>query len=127
MASALYPVFKEKLLTAGVDVETNNVNAYLIDTADYTYSAAHTVIADVAAAAREEVVALSSKTITGGVFDAADSTWTAAAGDPIEAIILHESVNDVLVAYIDLAGSTTLDGGDIIATWDSGASKIFAL
>jgi hypothetical protein len=129
VASALYPDFKEALLTAGLDLESDDIRAILVDTADYTYSAAHNFLDDVAAGSRVAVSsALASKTITDGVFDAADKTLTAVTGDPSEAIILYkhtgtESTSN-LIAYID-GLSVTPNGGDIVIQWSG--SGIFAL
>jgi hypothetical protein len=71
---------------------------------------------------------LTSKTITNGVFDAADKTLTAVTGDPSEAIILYkhtgtESTSNLIV-FID-GLSVTPNGGDIVIQWH--ASGIFAL
>lgn len=129
MASALYPKFKEALLTAGLDLEADDIRAILVDTADYTYNAAHDFLDDVAAGSRVAVSsALASKTITNGVFDAADKTWTAVTGDPSEAIILYKHTGTEgtsnLIVYID-GLSVTPNGGDITAQWH--ASGIFEL
>lgn len=129
MASALYPDFKEALLTAGLDLESDDIRVILVDTADYTYSAAHNFLDDVAAGSRVAVsTALASKTITDGVFDAADKTLSAVTGDPCEALILYkhtgtESTSN-LICYID-GLSVTPNGGDIVIAWH--ASGIFAL
>ena len=55
MANALYPKYKEALLSASTNVSlvTGTVKAVLIDLADYTYSAAHDFLDDIPAAARE--------------------------------------------------------------------------
>lgn len=129
MASALYPKFKEQLLTAGLDVEADDIRVILIDSADYTYSSAHDFLDDVAAGSRVAVSsALASKTITNGVFDAADKTLTAVTGDPSEALIIYkhtgtESTSN-LICFID-GLSVTPNGGDIVIQWN--ASGIFAL
>lgn len=129
MASALQPSFKQLLLTAGIDLEADDIRVILVDTADYTYSSAHNFLDDVAAGARVAVSgALASKTITSGVFDAANVTLSAVTGDPCEALILYkhtgtEATSDY-VAYID-GLSVTPNGGDIVIAWH--ASGIFAL
>jgi hypothetical protein len=129
MASALYPKFKEQLLTAGLDVEADDIRAILIDTGTYTYSSVHDFLDDVAAGSRIAVsTALASKTIVNGVFDAADKTLTAVTGATVEAIIIYkhtgtESTSN-LICFID--GLTlTPNGGDVTIQWN--ASGIFAL
>ncbi|MFD9515931.1 hypothetical protein [Streptomyces sp. NPDC059979] len=129
MASALYPSFKALLLGGDIDLAADDVRAVLVDTADYTYSAAHDFLDDVAAGARVAVSsALASKTITAGVFDAADVTFTAATGDSVEAVVLYKHTGSdataSLIAYID-GVSVTPNGGNIVAQWN--ASGIFAL
>lgn len=132
-ASAVYPKWKEALLqgTAGTSL-TGTVKCVLIDSADYTYSAAHDFFDDVTGAAIVGTAqTLASKTYTDGVFDAADITFTAVSGDPIEAIICYvdtagASSTDPLVVYID-GISATPNGGDITIQWSSGSFKIFGL
>lgn len=129
MASALYPSFKALLLGGDIDLAADDIRAVLIDSADYTYSSAHDFLDDVAAGARVAVSdALASKTITGGVFDAADVTFTAATGDSVEAIVLYKHTGSdataPLIAYID-GVSVTPNGGNIVVSWN--ASGIFAL
>ncbi|MFD7093379.1 hypothetical protein [Streptomyces xanthophaeus] len=129
MASALYPSFKALLLTAGLNLSSADIRAVIIDSADYSYSAAHDFLDDVPAGARVAVSpALSSKTTTGGVFDAADAVFTAATGDSVETIVLYRhtgtDATSELIAYID-GVSVTPNGGNITASWH--ASGIFAL
>jgi len=126
MANALYNTFKEGLLDKIFDMNTDTIKASLIDGADYTYSAAHDEYSgasrDVAAVAIvAESSALGSPTITSGVFDTADFTWTAVTGDQSEDIILWDDTltNDRLVAFYD-TGITgmpvTPNGGNINVT-----------
>lgn len=127
MANALYDTFKEGILgNTAFDLDTDVISASLIDSADYTYSAAHDEYSggarDVPAAA---IVAasgtLTSPTVALGVFDTADFTWSAVSGDVSEAIILWDDtiVNDRLIAFYD-TGMTgmpvTPNGGDINVT-----------
>lgn len=108
----------------------------MIDSADYTYGAAHATYAvgTVAAVAKvAESSALTSPTIVDGVFDTADFTWTAVTGDVSEAIILWDDTTttptaDLLIAFYD-TGMTgmpvTPNGGNINVTVH--ASGWFAL
>lgn len=129
MASALYPSFKAKLLTAGLNLASLTIKAVLIDSADYTYSSAHDFLNDVAAGAREGTPqTLGSKTTALGVFDAGDLTFPAVTGDPVEAIVIwndtgNEATSD-LIAFID-GISVSPNGGDINVVWSG--SGIFAL
>ena len=126
MANALYNTFKEGLLDKVFDLNTDIIKATLIDSADYTYSAAHDFYgggsADVPAGAKVAVSAqLGSPTRANGVFDTADFTWSAVTGDPSEAIILWDDTitDDRLIVFFD-TGMTgmpvTPNGGDINVT-----------
>ncbi|PWE32789.1 hypothetical protein DDZ14_08565 [Maritimibacter sp. 55A14] len=129
MANAIYPKYKEALLGGGAntDMLTGDVKAILVDLADYTYSAAHQFLSDVPAAARVATSGnLATKTVTDGTFDSADFTWTAATGDPSEAIILYIDTGvegtSRLILFLD-TGQTGLpvtpNGGDINFTVDA--------
>lgn len=108
MANALYNTFKQDLLNKVFDMDTDVIKASLIDSADYTFSAAHD---EYSGASRDvalvgivaESAALGSPTIANGVFDTADFSWTAVSGDVSEAIILWDDTltNDRLVAFYD--------------------------
>lgn len=131
MASAIYPAFKQALLNGSVDLTTVTVRAVLIDTGTYTYNSAHDFYNDLSGVVGTESAALSSKTITNGVFDAADITFTAVSGATAEAIVLFVDTGNVatdrLICYID-AGTglpVTPNGGDINVTWS--VSGIFSL
>lgn len=128
MANALYDTFKADLLNnaAAFDLGNDSIEADLIDSADYTFSAAHNEAAggatDVAAGAIVANVALSSLSVsTAGVFDSADFTWSSVTGDQSEAIILLDGTlaNDRLILFMD-TGITgmpvTPNGGDINGT-----------
>ena len=134
MANALYPKFKELLLGGDIDLATDTIKAVLVDTATYTYSAAHDFLDDIPSGERVATSgALASKTITNGVFDAADVTFTSVTGDQAEAIVLYKDTGaegtSPLICYIDTGTNlpVTPNGGDITVSWDNGANKIFAL
>lgn len=123
MANALYNTWKQDVLNKVFDMDTDVIKASLIDSADYTFSAAHDEYSgasrDVAAVAIvAESAALGSPTIVNGVFDTADFSWTAVTGDQSEAVILWDDTltNDRLVAFFD-TGITgmpvTPSGGNI--------------
>ena len=134
MANAIYPLFKQQCLAAGgVDLLNVDVRAVLVDLADYSYSAAHEFLADVAAGAREEITAagLAGKSIALGVFDATDVTFLATSGDPCEAVIFYIHTGNAatarLIAFFDtgVTGLPATLGGDITLRFN--ASGIFAL
>lgn len=138
MANALYPKYKEALLAAGLNLSAGStLKAVLVDTGAYTYSAAHEFYSSVTGTIGT-AVALANKTITGGVLDADDLTFTAVpagagGASAAEALIIFNDTGTPatsrLVAYFDTATGlpVTPNGGDITIAWDSGANKIFAL
>lgn len=131
MANALYPIGKKAILDADIDLLSDTIKVALVDTGTYTYSAAHDFYNDVSGVVGTPGT-LASKTTTGGVFDAADLTFTAVSGSSVEALIIYKDTGNAatsnLIAYIDTAASglpVTPNGGDITITWN--ASGIFAI
>jgi len=134
MANAFYTSALKAFLDADIDLLTDTIKVQMIDAADYSFSAAHDFLDDVPAGARVGTAAtLASKTTAGGVFDAADVTFTSVTGDPLEAIIIFKDTGveatSNLICYIDTGTGFPLtpDGGNITLTFDSGANKIFAI
>jgi hypothetical protein len=139
MANAVYPKWKQALITASANAALNGsgatgVYAALVDTGVYTYSAAHEFYSSIASAVvgtDQEIGA--TKTFTDGIFDGADVTWPTVTGNNAEAIVLYvknAGANTTwrLVAFIDtgVSGLPVIpNGGNITATWN--ASGIFAL
>lgn len=136
MASVVYKSAKQKFISTGLDLTSLTVKAVLVDTADYTFSAAHDFLDDVPSGARVGTPqTLGTKSVTDGVFDAADIAFPSVTGDQCEAIVIYidragaESANE-LIAYIDTFASgmpVTPNGGNINVAWDNGANRIFAL
>ena len=133
MANAIYPKYKEALLDAFTDIDLQNLTAKvaLIDTGTYTYSDTHDFFNDVSGVVGTPQT-LSSKSVTNGVFDAADVTFTSVTGNSVEALLIYidtgVTTTSRLVAYIDTGVTglpVTPNGGDITITWN--ASGIFAL
>lgn len=124
MANALYTKGKEGILNGTIDLDTDNIKAVLIDTADYTVNTStHDNLDDVAGAARVDTSANLTVTVTGGTVDAADYSFVAASGDQAEAIILYQDTGvestSRLIAYYDTFTSgmpVTPNGGDIDVT-----------
>ena len=135
MANQLYGKGREGFLDGRIDADTDTIKLVLVDTALYTVSIdVHDFLDDIAAGARVATSgAFTSKTVTLGVFDAADVTLTAVSGASVEAIVIYEDTGvestSGLIAYIDTATGLpfTPSGGDVTVTWDSGANRIFKL
>lgn len=133
MSNQLYPKAKEDFLGGNLNLSSNVVTIALIDTDVYSFSTSHEDRADVQNTAVIATANLASKTITSGVFDAADATFTSVTGANCEALILFHNTGDQstsrLIAYIDTATGLPIlpNGGDITVRFSDGASRIFAL
>jgi hypothetical protein len=117
----------QKVSWLGTDVHSrvvfasDNIKVVLVDAADYTFSAAHEDLADIAAGARVATSGnLASKTTTAGAFDSADPTFTAVTGDVSEEIIMYKdsgtAATSPLVYRMDTFSSgmpVAPNGGDI--------------
>lgn len=135
MANALYGKGREGFLGGTIDWDTHDIRIILIDDADYSKSIdVDDFLDDIAGAARVAVSdALASKTVTLGVADAADKTWSSVSGDESEEIVgyYHTGTEgtSALIFNIDTATGlpVTPNGGDITVSWDDGSDKIFKL
>lgn len=131
MASAIYPAFKQALLNGSVDLTTATVRAVLIDTGAYTYNSAHDFYNDLSGVVGTESAPLANKTITNGVFDADDITFSAVTGNTVEAIVLFVDSGNVatdrLICFLDQGVGLPVspNGGDINVSWSP--SGIFSL
>lgn len=131
MSNALYTAFKVLLLKGDIDLENDTIKIALIDTGSYSFSAAHDFWDDAIAGLVGTPVTLTSKTFTGGVFDAADPTWIAVTGAQSEAVIIFKDTGtpstSPLIAYFDTATGlpVTPNGGNIGVQFN--ASGILAL
>ncbi|AER47487.1 minor tail protein [Mycobacterium phage Ryadel] len=125
MANALYAKYKEKVLAGGVSWTGDNIKVALVDADDYTVDLdADEFLDDIASGAIIATSAnLGSKTVTGGVADAANVTFTAVSGDISEALVIFKDTGTAstspLIAYIDDADglAVTPNGGDITVIW----------
>jgi len=134
MANALYAKGKEKMLSGTIAFLTDTLKVALVKNTypqnlatDEFYSTISTYVVGTPQT-------LASKTVTAGVFDAADTTNTAVtAGDTLEGVVIYKDTGvagtSPLLAYIDTITGFPLatNGGDITIQWDGGAYKIFSL
>jgi hypothetical protein len=142
MANAVFNPAKEGFLDGTIDLDTAVIKAVLVRS--YTYAASHKFVSDVTGAGG--VLAgtpqtLGTKSVTNGVFDAADVTFTAVAANASGHSVLVYQASAVgggadvaataqrVIGYYDTGTllPVTPNGGDITVAWDNGANKIFAL
>lgn len=142
MANAVFPKAKEGFLDGSIDLDTASIKVALVR--GYTYSSSHSTVSDVTGAGatlHATSSGLASKTVTNGVFDAADITFTTPATNSNDHSLLVfqssaatggadvASSSQRLIAWIDTGTGIPIKpaGGDITVVWDSGANKIFSL
>ncbi len=125
MANRFYSNYLALQLGGGVhsfvDLDADDIEARLVDSAEYTFSAAHQDVVDLAGV--EEVVDVDGWTTTNGVADSSDFTFTAASGDQCEYLVLSKNSTDPatspLILFMDTFSSgmpIVLNGGDVVVS-----------
>jgi hypothetical protein len=138
MANFLYDKGREGFLDGSIDWDTNDIKAVLVACGSSHYVASQStddLLADIVVGDRIATSAnLGSKTVTGGVADAADVTFSSVSGaEDVDAVVIYKDSGDPatsrLIAYLDTGTGlpTTPNGSDITVQWDNGANKIFKL
>jgi hypothetical protein len=137
VANAHFTPFAEGIIAGEIDLNTAVIKCALVR--GYTFSAAHKFVSEVVATGtlNGTSAALGSPTVTGGVFDSADTTITAAASASNHGLLLFQSSAvgggaDVantaqrLIAYYDTGTGLPIQPGtgDVAVAWDSGTNKI---
>jgi hypothetical protein len=132
MANVVYTEFLNSLLdlNPSIDFDTDTIKVAMVTSA-YTPSAAHQFFSSVTGVVGTPQT-LTTPTVTAGVFDAADVTFTAvAAGSTVVGLVLYKdtgvAATSPLIAFIDSVASglpVATNGGNIVIAWDNGANKI---
>lgn len=142
MANAVFPKAKEGFLDGSIDLDTAVIKVALVR--GYTYSSSHSTVSDVTGAGgtlHAVASALTGKSVTNGVFDANDVTFTTPSTNTNDHALLVYQASGVgggadvaassqrVIAWIDTGTGIPIKpaGGDITVVWDSGANKIFSL
>lgn len=134
MANAIYPKYKETILGAATNTNllTGTVKVALVDTGVYTYNAAHQFVTSLTGVVGTAGTIGATKSVTNGLFDGGDVTFSAVTGNSVEALVIYvdtgSAATSPLVAYIDTGVTglpVTPNGGDISINWN--ASGIFQL
>lgn len=141
MTNAVYPKALEGLISGLIDLDTAVIKAALVR--GYTYSASHVFMSDVTGAGgtvNASSAALSSVSVTSGVFDAADTTITTTANATNHVLILYQASavtggadvaasSQRVLAYFDTGTGLPIQPGtgDVAVTFDNGTNKIFKI
>lgn len=134
MANALYDKGREGFLDGSIDWDTNDIRMVLTDhAADTPNVATDDNRDDISAGTIATSGAFSGKTVTNGVADMDDVTFTAVSGASIESGSSYKHTGtastDRLIAYVDTATGlpVTPSGGDLVFRVDSGANRYYKL
>lgn len=138
MANAAFTPAKEGFIDGTIDLDTAVIKAAFVR--GYTFSAAHKFVSDVTGAGgtiNGTSAALANKTVTGGVFDADDTSASTTANATDHGILLFQSSAvtggaDVaasaqrVIAWYDTGTGLPIQPGTGTTpiTWDSGTNKI---
>lgn len=134
MANALYAKGKEKILSGSINFSSDTIKAALLSSSYTANLSTDEFWSGISANVLNTPATLGSKSVTSGIFDAADVTFTAVtSGSTAKAIVIYKDTGTAstspLIAYIDTITGFPLatNGGDITITWDNGSYKIFSL
>ena len=135
MANIIYPSAKQALLSQvpTLDIDSDTIKVALVS-ASYTFSTSDQNYSAISAAVVGEPATLTNKSVTNGVFDADDVTFSSVTGSQITRVIIYKHTgtasNSPLIAYFDSPTSglpITPNGGNITIAWSNDSSKIFKL
>lgn len=134
MANAWYRKGAEKVLLAQVNFDTDTIKARLVKNTYAQNLSTDEFISSVTAITGSTDQTLSNTSVTAGVFDADDITFTAVpAGETSEGVVIYKDTGvegtSPLLMYIDTITGFPLatNGGNVVIQWDNGAYKIVSL
>ena len=134
MANAWYRKGAEKVLRAQVNFDTDTIKARLVKNTYAQNLSTDELISSVTAITGSTDQTLSNTSVTDGVFDADDITFTAVpAGETSEGVVIYKDTGvaetSPLLMYIDTITGFPLatNGGNVVIQWDNGAYKIVSL
>ena len=133
MANALYDKGREGFLDGSIDWDTDDVRVVLVEST-YAFGAAHQFVSDLGTNDNGRSAALTGKTVTSGVADAADTSLVATAALACNALVVYKfnaaDASARLIGYIDTATGlpfTPAASQTVNIAWDNGANRIFKL
>jgi len=136
MTQQKYLKANQSLGKAEINLETDDVKVFFIDSGLYTADLTNDQFFDdvPVAAVIGTPTSLANKSVSGlGVFDADDVIVSAVSGNEFEAVGLFVDTGTPatsrLISYDDtpVQMPVTPDGTDITVIWDNGANKIFKI
>jgi hypothetical protein len=138
MANAVYDAFKKGILNAEYDLDTASIKVALVR--GYTFASTHATMADITTAGgtvNGTSAALTNPVITGGVFDADDTSVTTTASAVNHYFIVYQSsavgggadvaaASQKLIAYFDTGSGLPVQPGNgtVTITWANTTNRI---
>lgn len=119
--AGVYDAATDGMLTGDIDVIGGEVRAWLVTDAYTPNYSTHSAISDVPSGARVMSAVVTGKNVTNGRFTASGTTFAAATGPDVSAIVLEAA--GTLLAYVDDFGAgpggttLSLNGSDITVNW----------
>ena len=133
MSNAVYTKSKDKLLKAQLNLSTATLKVALVKNTYSPNLATDEFLTAIATHVANAAQPLANVTVSGGVLDADDVTFTAVAADTVKALVIYVDTGvagtSSLLAYIDQVPGFpfTGNGSDAEIRWDNGAGRILAL
>ncbi|WP_368224126.1 hypothetical protein [Aeromonas sp. s4] len=133
MANALYDKGREKFLTGAINASADTLKCALIKDTYAPTLGSDEFFSTLSSHVVGTPQTLTSKTVTGGVLDAADVTFSAVPTAAVKYCAIYKDTGSAatspLIALFDTAAGlpVSTNGGDIIIAWDNGPNKIFKL
>lgn len=141
MANAVFNRFKSGIQLADYDLTVASIKASLVR--GYTFDATHQTVADVTGAGgvlNGTSAALTTPSVTNGVFDADDTTVSATASASNHAVLVYQSSavtggadvpanQQLLIGFYDTGTGLPIQPGtgNVTIAWSNGAAKILAV
>lgn len=133
MANALYDKGREKFLNGAINASADTLKCALIKDTYAPTLGSDEFFSTLSSHVVGTPQTLTGKTVTGGVLDAADVTFSAVPTAAVKYCAIYKDTGSAatspLIALFDTAAGlpVSTNGGDIIIAWDNGANKIFKL
>ena len=133
MDARLFTKGKEHILRGEVDLQNGNITVMLVDSTYTIDMALHESLLSVPTESIIAMETLNNTSISDGVFDADDVTFTDVAGNPVYHILIvlegaTYSQSWLIAAYTSSTTPlVTPDGSAVTIQWNSGVNKIFAI
>jgi hypothetical protein len=133
MSNAVYPLFKQSLFTEADANKSLNQNTStdgpfvaLVDTGTYTYSASHQFYSSLSGVVGTDQ-RVTTPTVTTGLFDGDDVTYTSVSGASVEALVFYRKNSGAsttwrLFLYMDTSVTglpVTPNGGNIAVAFNA--------